>query len=992
MRTAIAASLLALVCHHAGAQGGYVVQTFGNPDAVNVEFGTNIAVVGDLDGDARDDYLVGDPHAMTLWGGGGDVRLVSGATGATIRAHQGNPGSGPFGGVLAGVGDLDFDGVPDYALGSPYFGAVQSWGGSPPAYLSAPGKVSLWSGSTGAPLFTVTGSTTVVPGAGYGGGSLTLGDNLGTSICAPGDVTGDGIPDLVIGAPGAAPGGQIQTGKFVVRSGASGAVITVYGSSAGQLLGGNVRAPGDLDGDGIGDIVVSGWGGNGFVSAYSGVSLTVLWTANAPLTSPFGPSGFGSNLSPAGDVNGDGVNDVVVGAPLGIALGQNLPGPPGQAFVLSGPTGQQLCSMTGTTSGESFGSQCSKAGDINGDGFADVLVSSPNFGFPNTGRVQLFLGPSCAAGQVVALATLPSDQLGRGLAGGAFLDADGVPDILIGAPEYPSPGRVLARSGATFAGLYQIHGVPASFPSGRFSTAVDAGDQDGDGNPDVALGLGSPGSFSNSSILLVSGITSQIIRTLPGPAVFYNSDLHLPVVCPGDIDGDGYKDFAVASAAGLASIELRVVSGFSAAVLYTMTWPKCGLSGVRMVASSDVDGDGIRDLVIGLPVASACSPPAIGLVELRSGATGALIAQASGAAASDDFAASLASVGDLNGDGVADLLVGAPATALDLSGSVLVRSGTTLAPLFTITGNPDQGLGTAVAGIGDVTGDGIPDFAATEGQPLYLPVVRLFSGAGGAAIGAIPSPPAPVAGFGSGIAGVGDVNGDGMPDIAVSAPWTTLSTSPPPNYIGEVFVFSGAGGPALFRVPGRYANENLGATLASLGDRNDDGLADVFAGAGYTSGAHAEILSFAGVPSGSHVIGTACVLASGRKPSLAAFGGDPTSSVGNPAFGLIVSNGTAGCPGAIAAGLSTSSWAGVSLPLALGPGLPGCSQYVSVDALVAFVVPGPAGGLGAVPLPISVPVAPSLAGATVHFQAYLADSPLATLPGAVTRGLTIVVQ
>src|SRR5688572_16041246 len=112
MRNGIAAVLLALVCHHATAQSGYVVQTFGNPDAVNVEFGTNIAVVGDVDGDARDDYLVGDPHAMTLWGGGGDVWLVSGATGATIRTHQGNPGSGPFGGVLAGVGDLDFDSVP----------------------------------------------------------------------------------------------------------------------------------------------------------------------------------------------------------------------------------------------------------------------------------------------------------------------------------------------------------------------------------------------------------------------------------------------------------------------------------------------------------------------------------------------------------------------------------------------------------------------------------------------------------------------------------------------------------------------------------------------------------------------------------------------------------------------------------------------------------------------------------------------------------------
>jgi FG-GAP repeat/FG-GAP-like repeat len=464
----------------------------------------------------------------------------------------------------------------------------------------------------------------------------------------------------------------------------------------------------------------------------------------------------------------------------------------------------------------------------------------------------------------------------------------------------------------------------------------------------------------------------------------------IPVVCPGDIDGDGYNDFAIASATGSASIRLDVVSGFSAGLLYTMTWSSCGLPGVRMIAPSDVDGDGIRDLVIGLPVDSTCSPPAIGLLELRSGATGALIAQASGAAASDGFATSIASVGDLDGDGAADLAVGAPAIQLGLPGSVQVLSGATLAPLFTVIGtNPGQGLGTAVAGIGDVTGDGIPDFAATEGvSTALLPVVRLFSGAGGAAIGTIASPPLPVSGFGTGIAGVGDVNGDGMPDIAVSAPWTTLSTTGTPNYVGEVFVFSGAGGPPLFTVRGRYANESLGWTLTGLGDRNEDGLADIFAGAGTSSGPHGEILSFAGVPSGSHVIGTSCVLASGRKPSLFAFGGDPTSSVGNPAFGLIVSNGTAGCAGAIAAGLSASSWNGVSLPIGLGPVLSGCSQYVSIDALVAFVLSGPAGGLGAVPFPIPVPVAPNLAGATVHFQASVADSPLAALPGAVTRGLT----
>jgi FG-GAP repeat len=958
--------------------GGYGFQTISNPATSNVDFGSSIALVGDVDGDSKDDFVVTDPFLTVQSVPGltvGEVRLVSGGTGATIRSHYGSSGASS-GSIAAAAGDFDFDGVPDYA-----FGDFAAYGPTVPGVPA--GKIEVWSGATGALLFTMTGGV-------YLPGIQNLGDQLGSSVCAPGDVTGDGVPDLVIGAQGgSSPSGQAH-GKVLIRSGLTGAVSTANGTIAGSFFGAAVCGPGDLNGDGVADLVVGAPGGPGYVQAYAGGTGAILWTANAPTPNV----GFGSVLDSAGDFDGDGVKDVVVGAPLSVSVGGG-PLSSGQAFVLSGVTGLQLWTISGTMPNERLGSRVSRAGDVNGDGFGDVLVSSPNAFGAGQGKVQLVFGPTGVPTQVIATGAVPFEHLGTGLAGGGFLNPDAVPDVLIGAPDSTSSGRVIALSGATMTNLYQVSGSTAPFLTGHFASAVDAGDQDGDGNADLALGLVS----ANGPLVLVSGTTSQIIRFLPGPLPGTSAaDPNIPVARLGDIDNDGVQDLAVAAAigvnpAGVDSVQMDVVSGLTGQVFHSTTWSRCGLGWVDLVAPADFDADGIRDLVVGLSIGpSSCPGPLVGgRIEIRSGATGALLAQALGANPLDGFARSIDSAGDLDGDGIVDVLVGAPFDRVGIgSGRVSAYSGAGLVPLFSVTGTaPNQGLGASVAGIGDVSGDGIPDFAAADAQPSLTSSVpvRLFSGAGGAPLGVLPVP----AGFGFGktIAGVGDVDGDGVPDVAVGAP----AANAPFGAVGagEVFVFSGAGGPALFSTRGQFANEGLGNAIAGIGDWNKDGLADVFAAAGGVT-VQAEILSFAGVPTGSQVIGSPCTLASGRKPSLAAFGGDPTSATGNPFFGLIVSNGGAGALGALAVGSSTTSWGGTPLPLALAPALPGCSLYVSVDNLVPFVLGTGLGGLGAVKFPIAVPVAPGLAGITAHLQAYVADSGTGALPGAVTRGLTVVVQ
>jgi FG-GAP repeat len=973
MRSALVILLTGTCAALVGAQSGYKLAAIGDPANHNGDLGTQIAVVGDVDSDGVADWLVWDPRArmeyVTLIG---EIRLVSGATGTTIRSHSGTVPGTQSEHVLAAAGDLDSDGIPDYAIGTPD--------------VPLGGRIEVRSGATGAILWAMTGSvyTPISPFP------IPAPDRLGASICAPGDITGDGVPDLAIGAPGASSASGTDHGLVVVRSGATGLVSSLPGTPS-LALGMGLCGPGDLDGNGIADLIVGLGGQWGGVRAYAGGTAATLWTVPGATGLP-----IGKVLAAASDVNGDGVKDVVVGAPNALVPG--LGSSAGKALVLSGVTGAQPFSMSGTSIGELLGKSVAGAGDLNGDGLGDVLVGSPTSLMTNSGpgKVQVAYGPAGTVVQPFITGSTPAAFLGTGLAGGVFVNADGIPDVLVGVPDAFGPGRVLALDGGTMATIYEVVGVPAPFSHYRFTSAADAGDQDGDGIADLALGQ------ANGKVAIISGATAQPIRFLVGPPPFIYPQV-LEVACVGFVDGDALQDLVVATVIQVppstvaTTVRMDAISGATGMVLHSTVWTGCEPR-IRLLAPADFNGDGVRDVVVGLP--SACTLGMVpGSVEIRSGATGGLIQQTTGLAA-DGLAGSIDAVGDVDGDSVVDLVVGAPAAntgTVVAAGAVRILSGATLFTLFSVWGTTaSQGLGASVAGIGDVDGDGIPDFAAADTQagPTSSVPVRMFSGAGGAPLGTLSAGPS-VPGFGYRVRGAGDVNGDGVPDVAVGAP-TAPGSNPAIPSTGEAYVFSGTGGPPLFVVRGTQPAELFGTVLARAGDWNRDGLDDLLVASSgdpfNTMVAHADVVSFAGVPAGSQVIGSPCTLASGRKPSLAAFGGDPTSATGNPFFGFIVSNGSAGAVGAIAAGFSTSSWAGAALPLSLAPALPGCTLYVSVDNLVPFTLGTGLGGLGALTLPIAVPAAPGLAGTTAHLQAYVADSGTAPLPGAVTRALTVVVQ
>lgn len=435
-----------------GATGLPVFTLIGT--AVGDRFGDAVAGGGDVNGDGVPDLLVGAPDAMQ----GpvfsvGYVKVVSGANGAALFTLAGTATSENFGLAVAGVGDLNSDGMADFVIGAP--GAIV--GGA-----SFAGQATVYSGATGVVLLALNGTPT------FGLGAFSL---FGTSTAGAGDLNGDAIADILVGSPNTSSyGGQVHA-----FSGSNGAVfLTLAGSFAFDYFGSSVASAGDLNSDGVPDFIVGSprplaWGGFPYVKAFSGSSGSLLFT----LTGSSETEGFGSAVAGGGDVNGDGAPDLVVGAPLADPFGLV---DAGQTFVFSGPTGASLYSFIGTNppappaAGDRFGTSVAVVGDLNGDGRADLLVGGPRatvgalsdagiarvVSFDNAAGVTPF-GTGCpgSGGFVPAIGTIGGvPSVGNAAFGATVSNAMGgsVAILAIGASSTTWAGNPLPIS-LSFAGL-----------------------------------------------------------------------------------------------------------------------------------------------------------------------------------------------------------------------------------------------------------------------------------------------------------------------------------------------------------------------------------------------------------------------------------------------------------------------------------------------------------------------------------------------------------
>ena len=869
--------------------------------------GTSVSGVGDVNGDGIEDVIVGAPFADPLGrfdagqsyviygkeGGIGDIDLaaLTAAQGVKLSgANSGDPLGAQSGGNVDTAGDINDDGIDDFLIGSHGSGVRQLVYGK----QGGLGDVDLG--------VLTTGQGATIIGA--------FGLNLGGA----GDINGDGIDDLVFGSPGRHPYYRDGAGITYIVYGAGGGIgdinldeltaaqgFKISGPAQYDGTGYAVSGAGDINGDGIADVLIGSYGEESSGHPSAGVAYVVYGKAAGPadidLASLTPAAGFkitgatfsqftSFSVSEAGDVNGDGIDDLIVDG----------------AFVIYGKQGGLTdIDLAGLTDDQGFrissGDRVSEAGDVNGDGFADLIV-----GIDKTGESAVVYGGNFTK-SVANLGTPGDDTLAGSGGGEAFVG--GLGNDVLGSP-FSDANAFHGGAGddVILAGT-GISGDPILVDGGSGIDTLKASEF---GGP-IDLTGNLRARVQSIEILDLEGFASNAL-TLDSSNVTHMSGSNGSAFDPNTIliKGDGGPEGDVVTLAdsgwtidgevtdpfGQTGIYARWINGEATALIetevvvlaignidladlsptdgFTITGVALGdLAGDAVSTVGDINDDGIDDFIVGASSADPSSGidagqsyviygKAAGLSDIDlANLTASQGFKISGGTAGDASGNSVSDAGDVNGDGIADLIVGAVGAdpfGRPGAGETYVIYGKTGGPgdidLAALT--PAQGF--AIAGVtdyshsantvrsaGDVNGDGVDDIILSAPSSLYqngtveaeaYVIYGKLGGPGDIDLATLTA----AQGFRLTndssthfVSGIGDLNGDGFDDVAVGAGagvpgrgYVIFGQSSIPGVV-DLRSLSGADG---FQItPFDQFTESNGLVVSAAGDINGDGFEDL---------------------------------------------------------------------------------------------------------------------------------------------------------------------
>ncbi|MGD9099252.1 MAG: Calx-beta domain-containing protein [Anaerolineae bacterium] len=824
--------------------------------------GYAVGTAGDVNGDGYSDVIVGahnydngqedEGRAFVYYG------AASGLEAVTHWTAEGNQADAQFGYAVDTAGDINGDGYDDIVVGARFYDDGQA--------------------NTGA-IFVYYGSSSGPSASADWMAAGAADDRLGAHVATAGDVNGDGYDDIIAGAADYSNGQHHEGHAIVYHGSPTGLGDTpdweVEGNQVSAYMGRFVSTAGDVNGDGYDDVLVGAYlysngqyhEGRAYVYHGSGTGLST--TTNWVVEGNQSEAVLGQSVETAGDVNGDGYDDVIVGA-SGYDNGQTNEG---RAYVYHGSASGLSATPDWTAESDQanayFGLWVGTAGDVNGDDYGDVIIGAYRYDGSLVDAGAAFVYHGSATGLSAAPDwTIQGDQtqaqLGRRVSAAGDVNGDGYSDVIISADSYDNGHDNEGR-------VYVYHGSPTGLHTGQadWTTEGDqdnahifpvstAGDVNGDGYSDVIIGsiYYYNGQTNEGRAYVYFGSPSGIRSNAAGWTVEgdqENAYLGRAVGTAGDVNGDGYADVIV-GAPGYDNDQASegrtyVYHGSAAGLSLTPDWvaegnqPGAGF-GYAVGAAGDVNGDGYGDIVVGARNYDGAQIDEGRAYVYHGSATG-LETTASWNAGSDQgqahFGYAVGTAGDVNGDGYGDVIIGAEAydDGEENEGRAYVyhgsAAGLSATAAWTVEGGQDEArLGVSVGTAGDVNGDGYSDVVvgawlydgdqSDEGRAYVYhgSAIGLNEAADWTAEG-----DQEAAYFGYAVGTAGDVNGDGYSDVIVGA--TCYDNDQTDE--GRAYVYHGSpaglGATADWTVESDQADAHLGHAVGATGDVNGDGYSDV---------------------------------------------------------------------------------------------------------------------------------------------------------------------